>query len=75
MRLHERLEIRVLAASHGANLGEVARLQMLADEHGEDAVLGWLREGLPTPRLDVPVRADVLAAGVTAERYRWLASG
>lgn len=75
MRLHERLEIRRLAAAHGANRGEVRRLELLADEHREDAVLGWLRNGLPTPRLDVPVLADLLAAGVTAERYRWLASG
>lgn len=73
MRLHERLEIRALAASHGANLGEVTRPMMLADEHGEDAVLGWLRNGLPTPRLDVRVLADLLAAGVTLERFRWLA--
>jgi hypothetical protein len=74
MRLHERLEIRVLAAAHGANLGEVTRLEVLADEHGEDALLGWPRDGLPTPSLDVPVLADLLAAGVTVERYRWLAS-
>jgi hypothetical protein len=75
VRLHDRLEIRALAATHGADLGEVARLEILADVHGEDAVLAWLRNGLPTPRLDVPVLGDLLAAGVTEDGFRWLISG
>ena len=30
--------------------------------------------GVPTPRLDVPILADLLAAGITEQRYRWLVS-
>jgi hypothetical protein len=63
MRHGERLEIRQLATEHGARLDDVLRPEILADEHGEDAVLDWLRNDLPTPGLDVPMRADSLAAG------------
>jgi len=48
---------------------------MLADLQSEDAVLDWLRTGIPTKELDVGMLEDLLAAGVTAERYRWLISG
>ena len=76
MRLRERLEIRALAARrYGAQAGQPYQLQSLADQHGENAVLDWLRVGVPTPRLDVPILAVLLAAGVTEQRYRWLVSG
>jgi hypothetical protein len=75
MRLRERLEIRALADSrYRAHAGEQHQLQALADQYGDDAVLDWLRAGVPTPRLDVPILADLLAAGVTEQRYRWLVS-
>ena len=35
-------------------------------------MLDWLRAGVPTPMLDVSILADLLAAGVTEQRYRWL---
>jgi hypothetical protein len=73
MRLRERLEIRDLADRvYDAHPGEQYQLQVLADAHGEHAVVGWLRFGLPTPRLDAPVLDDLLSAGVTVERFRWL---
>jgi hypothetical protein len=72
MRLRERLEIRALAEQrYRADAGQQFQLQLAADAAGEDAVLDWLRAGVPTPRLDVPVLADLLAAGVTADRYAW----
>jgi hypothetical protein len=75
MRLRERPEIRAVAETrYGAHAGQQYRLQELADRHGEDAVLDWLRAGVPTPRLDVPILADLLAAVVTEQRYRWLVS-
>jgi hypothetical protein len=47
MRLRERLEIRGLADGvYHAHAGEQYRLQALADVHGEDGVLDWLRYGL-----------------------------
>jgi len=74
-RLRERLEIRELADGlYHAHAGEQFQLQALADVHDEDAVLDWLRFGLPTPRLDVATLSDLLAAGVTAQRYGWLVS-
>jgi hypothetical protein len=73
MRLRERLEIRDLADSvYHARAGEQYELQALADVHGEDAVLDWLRFGVPTPELDVSALTDLLAAGVTTQRYGWL---
>jgi len=54
---------------YDAHPGEQYQLQTLADVHGDDAVLDWLRYGLPTPRLDVATLSDLLAAGVTAQRY------
>jgi hypothetical protein len=46
MRLRERLEIRDLADGvYDAHAGEQYQLQALADLHGEDAVLDWLRFG------------------------------
>jgi hypothetical protein len=76
MRLRERLEIRDLADGvYHAHAGEQYQLQTLADVHGEDAVLDWLRFGVPTQRLDVPILSDLLDAGVTAQRYGWLAAG
>ena len=75
MRLRERLAIRALAEGpYGAHAGQQYQLQTLADQYGENAVLDWLRAGVPTPRLDVPILADLLAAGVTEQRYRWLVS-
>jgi hypothetical protein len=38
-------------------------------------VLDRLRFGLPTPRLDLGALSDLLAAGVTAQRYGWLITG
>jgi hypothetical protein len=73
MRLRERLEIRELGDGvYHAHAGEQYQLQALADVHGEDAVLDWLRWGTPTPRLVLPILSDLLAAGVTAQRYGWL---
>jgi hypothetical protein len=73
MRLRERLEGRDLADRvYHAHAGEQYQLQALADVHGEDAILDWLRWGLPTPRLDVPTLADLLAAGFTAQRFAGL---
>ena len=73
MRLRERLEIRALADGvYHAHAGEQYELQALADAYGEDAVLDWLRAGVPTPLLDVPVMAALLGAGVTEPRFRWL---
>ena len=73
MRLRERLEIRELADGlYHAHAGEQYQLQALADVYGEDAVLDWLRFGAPTPQLDLSALSDLLAAGVTAERYRAL---
>ena len=73
MRLRERLEIRDLADGvYHAHAREQYELQALADAYGEDAVLDWLRGGAPTPRLDVPLMADLLGAGVTEPRFRWL---
>lgn len=63
-----------LADRYGAHAGERYELQVLADRHGEDAVLNWLRAGVPTRRLDVSVLSDLLAAGVTEQRFRWLVS-
>ncbi len=75
MRLRERLAIRQLAEDrYAARSGEQYQLQALADIHGEDAVLDWLSAGTPTPALDGPIQADLLDAGVTVERYRWLIS-
>jgi hypothetical protein len=76
MRLRERLEIRAIAEQrYGAHAGQQVQLQLVADAAGENAVLDWLRTGVPTPRLDVAVLADLLAAGVTVERYRGLVLG
>jgi hypothetical protein len=51
MRLRERLEIRDLADGlYHAHAGEQYQLQTLADVHGEDGVLDWLRFGLPMRR-------------------------
>jgi hypothetical protein len=76
LRLRERLEIRDLADGvYHAHAGEQYQLQALADAHGDDAVLDWLRFGLPTPQLDLPILADLLAAGVTAQRYGFLLTG
>jgi hypothetical protein len=75
MDLREHLEIRDRAHALGANGGQVFELLRLADRHGVATVVGWLRAGLPTRRLDVSVLADLLAAGVTVDRYRWLVSG
>ena len=73
MRLRERLAIRDLADGiYHAHAGEQYELQSLADAYGEDAVLDWLRAGVPTPRLDVPVMGESLGAGVTESRFRWL---
>jgi hypothetical protein len=73
MKLRERLEIRDLADSvYHARAGEQYQLQALADVHGEDAVLDWLRFGVPSRNLDVPLLSDLIAAGVTAQRYDWL---
>jgi hypothetical protein len=70
------MKIRAIAEQrYGARAGEQFDLQTLADTHGEDAVLDWLKVGLPTPRLDLPELADLLAAGVTVQRFRWLVSG
>ena len=66
---------RRLSDATAPHAGEQYQLESLADRHGEDAVLDWLRAGVPTPRLDVPILADLLAAGVTEQRYRWLAGG
>jgi hypothetical protein len=75
MRLRERLEIRDLADGvYHAHAGEQYQLQALADVHGEDGVLHWLRFGLPTRRIDPETLSDLLAAGVTAQRYGWLLS-
>jgi hypothetical protein len=69
MRLRERLEIRDLADGvYHARADEQYQLQALADVHGEDAVLDWLRFGLPTPGIDTATLSDLLAAGVTAQR-------
>jgi hypothetical protein len=70
MRLRERLEIRApgIATAHP---GEQWALERMADRHGEDGIglaAGWL----PTRQLDVRILADLLAAGVTAERFAWL---
>jgi len=76
MRLRERLAIRDLADSiYHARAGEQYHLQTLADVHGADAVLDWLWFGMPTPRPDLPILSDLLAAGVTAQRFRWLITG
>jgi hypothetical protein len=76
MRLRDRLEIRDLADSlYHAHAGEQYQLQALADVHGEDGVLDWLRFGLPTPGIDAATLNDLLAAGVTAQRYGWLVIG
>jgi len=56
----------------GPTVPSSTSLLRLADREGEDAVLDWLGWGLPTPGLDVAALADVLAAGVTAQRYGWL---
>jgi hypothetical protein len=73
MRLRERLEIRELADGlYHARADEQYQLQALADDHGEEAVLDWLRFGLPTQRIDIPILSDLLASGVTVERFRWL---
>jgi hypothetical protein len=73
VRLRERLEIRDLADGvYHAHAGEQYELQALADAYGEDAVLDWLRAGVPTRQLDVPIMADLLGAGVTEPRFRWL---
>jgi hypothetical protein len=73
MQLRERLEIRRLAHErYAAHAGQVFGLQRLADLHGVDDVLDWLRGGVPTPALDVAVLSDLLAAGVSARCYRWL---
>jgi hypothetical protein len=54
MRLRERLEIRALAEKrYRAGGADLYQLPRLADSEGEDAVLDWLRYGLPTPRLDM----------------------
>jgi hypothetical protein len=75
MRLRERLEIRDLADRvHHARPDEQYQLQALADAYGEDEVLDWLRFGLPTPSIDAATLSDLLAAGVTAQRYGWLLS-
>jgi hypothetical protein len=75
MNLRERLQIRDLADGiHHAHAGEQYRLQTLADVHGEDAVLDWLRFGLPTRRLEAATLSDLLAGGVTAQRYGWFLS-
>lgn len=66
--------VRALAESrYDAHAGEQYEIQVLADRHGEDAVLDWLRAGVPTPRLDVSILAD-LRPRVTEQRYRWLES-
>jgi hypothetical protein len=71
MRLRERLEIRDLADGvYHARADEQYQLQALADVHGEDAVIDWLRFGLPTPQLHLSALTDLLAAGITAGRYR-----
>ncbi len=76
MRLRERLEIRHLADGvYDARAGEQYQLQALADVHGENAVLDWLRFGLPAVGIDVATLSDLLAAGVTAQRYGWLMGG
>jgi hypothetical protein len=72
--LREHLEIRDRAHALGANGGQVFELLRLADRHGVATVVGWLRAGRPTPWLDVPILDDLLAAGVTSERYAWLVS-
>jgi hypothetical protein len=74
MDLREHLEIRDRAHALGANRGQVFELLRLADRHGVATVVGWLRAGLPTRQLEVPILADLLASGVTAERYAWLVS-
>jgi hypothetical protein len=75
MRLRERLEIRDLAVSrYRVGGAELYQLLRLADREGEDAVLDWLRFGLPTSRPDLLALSDLLAAGVTAQRYGWLLS-
>ena len=72
MRLREWLELRSLAQDrYDAHSGEQHQLRRLADTYGLDPVLDWLRAGVPTPELDVPTLADLLAAGVTARRFRW----
>jgi hypothetical protein len=76
MRLRERLEIRELADGvYQARADEQYQLQALADVHGEDGLLDWLRFGLPTPGIDAATLDDLLSAGVTAQRYGWLTSG
>ncbi len=72
MDLREHLEMRDRAHAPGANSGQVFELLRLVDRYGVATVVGWLRAGLPTRQLDVPVLADLLAAGVTAERFAWL---
>jgi hypothetical protein len=76
VRLRERLEIRDLADGlYHAHAGEQYQLQALADVHGDDDVLDWLRAGVPTAELDIPILADLLGAGVTEQRYRALVAG
>jgi hypothetical protein len=76
MRLRERLEIRDLADRvYHARADEQYHLQALADAHGEDGVLDWLRFGLPTRGIDTATLSDLLTAGVTAQRYGWLITG
>lgn len=71
--IRERLEIRDLAdRRYRAHAGEVFQLLNLADAYGEDAVLDWLRNGVPTPRLDISPLADLLAPGVTERQFRSL---
>jgi hypothetical protein len=55
MQLRERLEIRRLAHErYDAHAGQVYALQRLADRHGVDDVLDWLRAGVPTCRKGRP---------------------
>jgi hypothetical protein len=73
MNLRERLEIRQLADErYRASIGLEHALLRLADRHGEQEVLDWLRAGPPTPPLDVAALDYLLGAGVTVDRYRAL---
>jgi hypothetical protein len=74
VKLRERLAIRHLGEMrYGADLGQEYELQRLADRHGEDAGLAEIR--CPDQRLDVAILDDLLAAGVTVDRFRWLLRG
>jgi hypothetical protein len=70
--LREHLELWDRVHALGASGGQVFELLRLADRHGVASVVHWLRAGPRTRRLDVLILADLLAAGVTAERYAWL---